>query len=155
MENIISSHSPSMMIITETRVGRDRAKEITDRLPFNGVVHADTVGYARGIWILWLSDVVKVSVLASTEQEIHVVVKVHSSHLSWLISTVYASPRYRERKILWDNLNLMSTLHQLPWLLLGDFNEILSTKDKLGGRPINRYRAIKFKECLNACTWLI
>lgn len=38
----------------------------------------------------------------------------------------------------------MATLHQLPCLLLGDFNEILSTEDKLGGRPINLYRAIKF-----------
>lgn len=35
VENIVSCHSPSMMIITETRVGEDRAKEIIDRLPFD------------------------------------------------------------------------------------------------------------------------
>lgn len=35
VENIVSCHSPSMMIITETRVGGDRAKEIIDRLPFD------------------------------------------------------------------------------------------------------------------------
>lgn len=151
VENIISYHSPSMMIITKTRVGRARAKKIIDRLPFDGAVHVDTVGYAGGIWILWLSDVVGVSVLAATEQEIHAVVKVHSSHLSWLIFAVYASPRYSERKILWDNLDLLATLHHLPWLLLGDFTEILSSEDKLGGRPINLSRAIKFQECLNAC----
>ena len=52
MENIISCDSPSMMIITETQVGGNRAKEITDRLSFNGVAHADTMGYAKGNWVL-------------------------------------------------------------------------------------------------------
>jgi hypothetical protein len=41
-----------MMIITKTRVGGDRAKEITDRLPFDGATHADTIGYAGGLWLL-------------------------------------------------------------------------------------------------------
>lgn len=49
VENIISYHSPSMMIITETRIGGNRAKEITDRLSFDGAAHADTVGYAGDI----------------------------------------------------------------------------------------------------------
>ena len=49
VDNIISCHSPSMMIITETCVGGNRAKEISDRLPFDGAAHVDTVGYAGGI----------------------------------------------------------------------------------------------------------
>lgn len=49
IENIISCHSPLMMIITETRVGGNRAKEITDRLSFDGAAHADIVRYASGI----------------------------------------------------------------------------------------------------------
>lgn len=119
VENIISYHSPSMMIMTKTRVGRARAKKIIDRLPFDGAVHVDTVGYAGGIWILWLSDVVGVAVLAATEREIHAVVKVHSSHLSWLIFAVYASPRYSERKILWDNLDLLLLYTIYPGCYLG------------------------------------
>ena len=85
-----------MMIIIETRVGGDRAKEITDKLPFDGAIHADTVGYAGGLWLLWNSNLVTVSQMASTEQEIHAVVKVLSSNLSWLISAIYASPRFLE-----------------------------------------------------------
>ena len=47
----------------------------------------------------------EVSTLASTEQEIHAVVKVLNSNLSWLFTVVYASPRTAERHILWENLN--------------------------------------------------
>jgi len=39
-------------VVMETRVGRDRAKEINDRHPFDGAIHAETIGYAGGIWLL-------------------------------------------------------------------------------------------------------
>ena len=58
---LVNDHSPVMLIVTETRVGGDRAKEIIDRLPFSGAIHADTIGYAGGIWLLWNSDTVEVS----------------------------------------------------------------------------------------------
>ena len=49
VENIISCHSPLMMIIIETKVRGNRAKEITDRLSFDGAAHVDIVRYASGI----------------------------------------------------------------------------------------------------------
>ena len=85
-----------------------------------------------------------VTVLASTEQEIHAVIEIHSFPSPWLIAAMYASPRYRERNILWDNLNQITSLQQLPWLLLGDLNKILTSENKLGERPINIARAMRF-----------
>ena len=66
----------------ETGVGGERAKDITDRLPFDGALHADTIGYSGGIWVLWKSDDVEVTQLAKTEQEIHMVVKVRALNSS-------------------------------------------------------------------------
>ena len=45
---LVRIHNPVMMVILETRVGGDRAKGIIDRLPFDGSIHTDTVGYAGG-----------------------------------------------------------------------------------------------------------
>ena len=42
----------------------------------------------------------------------------------------------------------------MPWLLLGDFNEVLNSEDKFGGRSINLNRALDFKECLDTCSLL-
>ena len=55
------------------------------------------MGFAGGIWLLWNSDRVGVVHLVSTEQEIHVEVKVLPSNLAWIFTTVYASPRIVER----------------------------------------------------------
>lgn len=108
--DLVRDFTPTILIVTKTRVGGSRTKEIMDRLPFNGAIHVDTVGYTGGIWLLWNSDVVEITQLASTEQEIHALVQVSSSSLSWIIYTIYASPRL----ILWHNLTLVNDLHNLP-----------------------------------------
>ena len=104
------NHDPAIMVITETKIGGERAKEITDRLPFDMAIHTDTIGYAKGLWLLWNSDRVEISLLAKTEQEIHVTVKVRASNFSWPFSAVYASLRFEERAILWNNLSNLAEL---------------------------------------------
>ena len=47
--------------------------------------------------MLWNSDRVEVTLLSSTEQEIHAIVKVRNSNSSWMFTAVYASPRTTER----------------------------------------------------------
>ena len=85
-----------------------------DRLPFDGALHVNTIGYSGGIWVLWKSNAVEVTQLAKTEQEIHVLVKVCALNSSWIISAIYASPRLEERKLLWKNLAFIASMHKLP-----------------------------------------
>lgn len=121
-------------------MGGDKAKDIINRLSFDEALHVDTIGYFGGIWVLWNSDEVEITQLAKTEQEIHVEVKVRTSNFSWVLSSIYASPKLKERKLLWNNLTAITPLHYLPWLMLRDFNELFSCNDKLGGNPLNPIR---------------
>ena len=41
-----------LMVITETRLSGARAVEMIESLPFDGLVVADTIGFAGGIWLL-------------------------------------------------------------------------------------------------------
>ena len=148
------NHRATILVVPETRMGGDRAAKIIERLPFDGYITTDTIGYAGGLWILWKTEEVEVVSLSSTEQEIHATVKVRSSNLTWLLSAIYASPRLVERKILWGNLKTVAHLHSLPWLMLGDFNEVLCAEDKFGGNHINLNRALEFKDCLDECNML-
>ncbi|KAL0006096.1 hypothetical protein SO802_013657 [Lithocarpus litseifolius] len=118
----------------ETRVGGERAKELSDRLPFDGAIHTQTIGFSGGLWVLWNSNRVEVSSLSNTKQEIHIMVKVRFSNATWVLSAVYASPRIAERQVLWNNLMKVADLHSLPWVIAGDFNEPLLDDDKFGGR---------------------
>ena len=131
--DLVNWHMPLIMVITETRMSGARANEIIESLPFDGAVVANTIRFAGGIWLLWHSDLVQVDVMASTEQEIHALIRVRSQNFSWIISAIYASPMFFKRCLLWDNLKMLASFHNLPWALIGDFNEVLSEDEKLGG----------------------
>lgn len=134
VRELVRSHDPAILIVMETCIEGNRAKAITDDFLFDGAIHTDSIGYTGGLWLLWNEDRMEITQLANTEQEIHVVVKVRSSNLNWLLSAIYASPRCAEREVLWSNLMKMANLHDMPWVMAGDFNELLIEGDKFGGR---------------------
>ena len=76
------NHFRSIMIVTETHVGGDRATKIIDGLPYDGFFFTDTISYAGGLWLLWKKEEVEVIVLAATEQEIHATIKVCNFELT-------------------------------------------------------------------------
>ena len=80
VRELVQYHDPAILVLMETKIGGDRAKEISSRLPFDEAFHTDTIGYADGLWMLWNSNRVEVSILSSTEQEIHAIVKVLNSN---------------------------------------------------------------------------
>ena len=51
--DMMKDSNPDILIVTETRVGGDKVKEITNKLIFYGAVHTDIIGYAGGLWLLW------------------------------------------------------------------------------------------------------
>ena len=49
VRELVNNHNHVVMIIMETKVGGERARDITDRLPFDGVFITETIGYAGGL----------------------------------------------------------------------------------------------------------
>jgi exonuclease III len=154
LQDILRINSPDILILTETRLGGSRATDLARSFPFDGFLTTNTIGFAGGVWIMWKTDAVEVEHLCSTEQEIHVSVQVRGSNSLWLLSAIYASPRRSERRILWENLKVIADLHNLPWVMLGDFNDILSCDEKWGGNRPSNSRMSEFKNCLNACNMI-
>lgn len=47
--DFVANHDPVIFVVMETYFGSERAKEITDKLPFQWVIHTNTVGFAGGL----------------------------------------------------------------------------------------------------------
>jgi len=45
----VHNHNPTILVVMETRIGGERAKEIANRMPFDGAFHTETIGYAGGL----------------------------------------------------------------------------------------------------------
>ena len=152
--DLVEWHQPVIFIITETRLDGPRADGIIRKLPFDGAYSTETIGFAGGIWLLWRSDSVSLDILSATEQEIHAIVQVRSLSQHWLLSAIYGSPRFRERCILWNNLRVLSVRHNLPWAVMGDFNDVTKDEEKKGGNGICRRRVFKYTDCMDFCNLL-
>ena len=60
VRELVRCHNPDVLVVMETRIGDDRAKDISDRLPFDNAIHMETMGFAGGIWLMWNADKVEV-----------------------------------------------------------------------------------------------
>lgn len=74
VRHFVQQHNPDILLLTETRVSQHDADEILDDLPLHNWVISDTVGFKGGIWLLYNEEAVEITVLATTAQEIHVMV---------------------------------------------------------------------------------
>ena len=154
VNELVQNHNPAILVVMETHVRGDRARKITNLLSFDVAIHTDTIGYAGDLWVIWNADRVDIALLSSTEQEIHVEVKVCFTNVSWLFSAVYASLRNAKRQVLLKNLMSVAKLHNMPWVIACDFNEPLLSEDKFGGRAMSVNRSLLFKECLDKCNMM-
>ncbi|KAK6780483.1 hypothetical protein RDI58_022667 [Solanum bulbocastanum] len=104
---------------------------------------------AIGIVLLWHENVVAVTTYRQSNQEMHVMVKLTTTNTPWLFSIIYARTNLIHRSFLWDNLCTLKSHYSGPWLMCGNFNQVMSQNKNWGGRPINYTRANKFLTCMN------
>lgn len=75
--------------------------------------------------------------------------KVQVNSKSFIITAIYGRPMFSDRKVFWNRLEQISSFINLPWLIMGDFNEIAIPNEKFGGRPPNRTKLETFNNFLH------
>ena len=83
----------------------------------------------------------------------HINVKVCSSPtvLVWKLTSFYGQPDASKRTELWNLLSYLARMDPTPWVCLGDFNEILSLDEKVGGNGHQRGLLENFQKTLEEC----
>ena len=63
----------------------------------------------------------------------------------WPFTRFYGEPDTNKRHVSWEMLRRLKGMSQLPWLCTGDFNEILTSDEKLRGalRPYQQMERFK------------
>lgn len=94
----------------------------------------------------WKKDT-KVDVLAVSLYYCHLKVNESVSTSSYYITFVYGPPTQSNRHLLWSWIRDTAPTINLPWALVGDFNQIISVDDKLSSTGSNSGMII-FKEIM-------
>nr|POF12047.1 hypothetical protein CFP56_54034 [Quercus suber] len=73
---------------------------------------------------------------------------------NWIFTAIYVSPDLNTRLHFWENLSFFASSHAMPWLLAGNFNDVLGSYENLSYSPPNRNRMSMFNNLLNNCNLL-
>lgn len=87
--------------------------------------------------------------VTSSFQEVHLQCRV--SNKSFLLNSVHASSSFSIRKNLWSSLMELASMLTTPWLIIGDFNDIVKASEKFGRHPPSQQKVNLFNSSLNTC----
>ncbi|XP_059290400.1 uncharacterized protein LOC132043958, partial [Lycium ferocissimum] len=90
-------------------------------------------------------------VISESEQQVTLQLTHSSLNQSVLVSVVYAKCARDEREELWEAMVELANQQDLPWIIGGDFNVIVSDEEKQGGLPVSSNETLDFSTCIQIC----
>ena len=127
--NRINSRKFNFIGVLENKLTASSIQQFMRKVPSNwcSTNNISTSDKSR-IIIMWDTTFWSTNVLYSADQYMSCLLTSQSG-LTILCTVVYAHNAGDDRKELWSFLMQQATIVNLPWIILGDFNEILSTNE--------------------------
>ncbi|XP_026450373.1 uncharacterized protein LOC113350449 [Papaver somniferum] len=145
LRSLVQQFSPSLLWVAEPKV--KASSSIIKQLHLPGmskmILHNSNGNLKGNIWLFWHYSVTAPSLISSSKQCI--IVQVGEA----LVTRVHAECLTIYRRILWSELLTVNEM-KLPWLVIGDFNVVLTCKEKKGGRTPLRTAMQEFRDCIES-----
>ena len=107
-------------------------------------------GRSGGLAMLW-KEGTEVSFKSCLNGHIDVVVCEGAGAQPWRATGFYGHSDAGMRHSSWKLLDLLKRQCDMPWLVFGDFNEIVNSDEKLGWLERDASQMEMFRECLTEC----
>lgn len=78
---------------------------------------------------------VNFQLLNSHRHLMNIIIQSDSIHQPWNLTFVHCPLDWTRKELFWEKLNDIDNIISGPWLILGDFNALLSNFEKSSGRP--------------------
>jgi endonuclease/exonuclease/phosphatase family metal-dependent hydrolase len=70
----------------------------------------------------------------------------------WRLTVVYGEAQVSERHKTWDMLKYFRSSNDLPWLCIGDFNEVLRSEEHVRVAERSGSQIAAFREAVDICS---
>lgn len=146
VKNFLNKSHISYIALFETRVRRTNVAKIRKRFGIDWQWEDNNDFSPRGrIWFGWRPGEVKVQVLSKSEQVIVMEVENLIGSVKFHIAAVYGLHTVQDRKELWREL-LNQTVECHDPLIIGDYNDVTHTRDRLNGAQITNHETHDFND---------
>uniref|UniRef100_A0A5B7BGF4 Endonuclease/exonuclease/phosphatase domain-containing protein n=1 Tax=Davidia involucrata TaxID=16924 RepID=A0A5B7BGF4_DAVIN len=149
LRQLVKEEAPNILFLFETKTNQTRMEFIKSQIGFRNGVFVDSDGKSGGLCLLW-QDPNLIQLQSFSKSHIDVLVG-ENSDSQWCLIGFYGSPDASQRSISWALLRSLRQQMDIPWLCLGDFNEILCDSEKLGMRSRDECQMRDFRKVLDDC----
>ncbi|XP_019094666.1 PREDICTED: uncharacterized protein LOC104757523 isoform X2 [Camelina sativa] len=150
LKDIRKLHKPDILFLIETKNGYKYVDNIRQDLgfPYSFILPSD--GLSGGMAIFW-NDTVQVDFLDQPTLNYTDMYISEPGSPIFCLTYVYGDPDQKQRNNMWDKMALWASMgmyRSKPRLVLGDFNDIKSNEEKLGGPQRSETSFKKFRRML-------
>ncbi|XP_042969115.1 uncharacterized protein LOC122301804 [Carya illinoinensis] len=134
----------------ETKLLTKKFDAVKKKLGCVGCFVVDARGNSGGLTLLWNQEV-NLEVLNFTQHHISVLVMHDDGVRKWILTGFYGHPEVSKRSAVWSLLSSLKPAKEQGWCVIGDFNEIITQSEKVGGRERPEGQMEGFRQCLENC----
>ncbi|KAM6547686.1 hypothetical protein CsatB_019362 [Cannabis sativa] len=149
LNSLVIRHTLQLVFIMESKLNNVSAEALHVKLGFGGCFVVEAKGKSGCLLLLW-SKKVETHVLSFSPFHIDSFIRMEEGQW-WRFTSFYGDPDPSQRTQSWKLLNRICRMYSGPWAVGGDFTEILSQKEKMGGPPKPGYLIKNFRKAPDAC----
>ena len=146
---ILERCKPDLVFLSETHLKKEEAESLKRKFHFDNVEVFESDGRAGRLLMMWKNCL---NVTSSRVHSNYIDLRFDENSVSgWRFTGFYGEPSGERKHLSWDYLCDLKQMCDLPWLIGGDFNEILFASEKEGGniRPQRCMQA--FRDAMDDC----
>lgn len=149
VRSLLGAHKIDIFGILESKFDKkDLDSLMRIRFPGMQVINNFDSNSRGRILVIWNPASVDLEVMSMESQCVHVRVTCLRTAKVFCASFIYGLNKIVQRRMLWDNLKQVGSTIKDPWVLMGDFNNVLSQEDKKGGLEVKNYETREFLDCV-------
>ena len=150
LTDVVNVTNPVFIFLSKTKASQNRIKGLQRKLNLTQGIMVPSDGRSGGLAMLWKEEA-DVSFKSCSNGHIDVVVSEGASAHPWRATGFYGHLDAGMRHISWKLLESLKQQCDMPWVVFGDFNEIVKFDEKLGWLERDARQMKMFRECLSKC----
>ncbi|GMI84759.1 hypothetical protein HRI_002145200 [Hibiscus trionum] len=151
LRNFLRDVNPAVIFLIETKLQSAQMEKVRKSFGYQFGIDISSRGRSGGLSLAWKSSC-KVTLRSFSVRHIDVILEEDSDGCSWRFTGFYGAPEVENRAASWNLLRQLNDLPDFPWMVMGDFNELLFASEKSGGRLRNSSQMDNFRNALEDCS---
>lgn len=133
LSHLVGVKVPKIVFLMETKQSVEEMRNIKEDLQYHAIFTVPSLGRSGGLVMIWKENV-DLHVQTCSQNHIDAIVFSRTGP-PWRITGFYGQLEENRRHETWSLLRHLHSRYLMPWVCVGDYNEIFSSDERQGRLP--------------------